>query len=44
MNAELIERQRIRDYARGWNDAMLGKPDTNERSLAYALGYMDATR
>ena len=38
-----IEQARIRAYARGWNDAMLGRAP-RDTGLSYALGYMDAKR
>lgn len=42
-SGEDIERERIRLYARGWNDAMRGTP-CRSNELAYSLGYLDATR
>ena len=38
-----FERERIRHYARGWNDAMRGIA-CRSNELAYSLGYLDATR
>jgi hypothetical protein len=37
--------KQIRDYANGWNDAMLGKPIRQfTPSRAYAAGYYDSKR
>jgi len=38
-----IEQDRIRAYARGWNDAAMGRAPRGE-GLSYQLGYMDARR
>lgn len=38
-----IERERIRNYAQGFNDAMRGIAPRSI-NLAYALGYADARR
>lgn len=43
MNAQMIERDRIARYMRGWNDAATGRAP-REDSLGYALGYLDAMR
>jgi hypothetical protein len=40
---EDVERERIRAWARGWNDAMRGRAP-RDNTPGYALGYLDATR
>lgn len=42
-NAQQIERDRIQNYARGWNDAAM-KREPRGDGLGYQLGYMDAKR
>jgi hypothetical protein len=41
--ARVIERQRIADHARGWNDAARGRQPRSP-SIGYALGYADWSR
>jgi hypothetical protein len=41
--AQIIERQRIADHARGWNDAARGRQPRSP-SIGYALGYSDGSR
>ena len=43
MNTYDLEQSRIRAWARGWNDAMMGRAP-REQSAGYALGYLDANR
>jgi hypothetical protein len=46
MTPAQLEQQRIRDYARGFNDAAMGRAprDADQKNLTYALGYLDASR
>ncbi|GJH28163.1 hypothetical protein [Caballeronia novacaledonica] len=37
------ERNLIRDFARGWNDAAMGRPPTRG-CFAYVQGYRDSLR
>ena len=38
-----IEAQRIANYARGWNDAQLGRAPRSD-ALSYVLGFLDSKR
>lgn len=39
---DLIEKQRIEQYMRGWNDAMAGRSMVAPLDVPYALGYSEA--
>lgn len=42
--AQQIERDRIRAWARGWNDAAMKRTPPAGAGYGYALGYLDARR
>jgi hypothetical protein len=39
-----IEQIRIISWARGWNDAAMGRPMKAGAEMGYVLGYLDARR
>ncbi|WP_257790884.1 MULTISPECIES: hypothetical protein [Burkholderia] len=38
-----MNQARISDYAKGWNDAALGRPPRST-TIGYRLGYIDASK
>ena len=41
---ETTEQQRVQLYARGWNDAELGRDKLRGQPFFYYMGYLDALR
>jgi hypothetical protein len=41
---ETTEQERVRSYAKGWNDAQRGFAKVEGRPICYYIGYIDALR